>query len=268
MIKAHPSVIRLTLIYSIFQFIQWQATAQSVLLIRSNTTVYDSYKDDKVELLKLKEETWVNYKGKYAEFFKVSNFFGKDEYYPNGIFEGYIQINSVLDTSNRKEYKNLVLVTMPTEKITMPSETVTASSEPESLNNITTEFDIENLYLGMPETDARLSSNRIIKISDYEYKIRLHYNAEKRLDKIEMSGNQEDAMAIDASIKNQIIQLKEILSEKNGAPTALKDYPNFLELDEEKVNNIYKWELPTKLILIGIGEDKALYYASVIFILK
>ena len=82
--------------------------AQSVLLISANTTVYDNFREDKIAKLKLDEDTWVNYKGRYGDYFKISNFFGKDEYYPRGIIEGYVSINTVLDTASREDYEKYI----------------------------------------------------------------------------------------------------------------------------------------------------------------
>ena len=254
--------IQRQIIFSIItlHFISLSAFAQSVLLLQSKTNVYDNYTESRIVLLNLKEETWVNYKGKNGDFIKISNYFGKEEFYPNGVFEGYVHIKSILDTSTRKEYKNLIAAIPLTTSISI--ESVQNSSQPESISSI---YDIDKYYLGMSEKDTGSAHRSSINLYGYDYKINLHFNASRILSKIELTGKREDAMAVDESIKNQIIQLKNMLTKKNGLPGKSTPYPSFLELEEEKVTNVAIWKLTKKNIYLGIGETNDLYYPRVTF---
>ena len=257
-----PQTIKGQIIFGIifFNFINVSSFSQSVLLISSNTNVYDTYQEQKVVLLKFDEDTWVNYKGKYGGFIKISNFFGKEEHYPNGIIEGYVKINSVLDTSTRKEYKSHILLNQPQD-----SSTLNEQSIPQLVKNAK-KYDIDKYYLGMPEKDAKSVNRKSINLLDHNYEIKLHYNSTNVLSKIEIIGKQEDALAVDTSIKTQIDQLMILLISKNGKPNKSANYPSFLELEDEKVTNVAIWDLPGKSIFVGIGETNDLYYPSVTYL--
>ena len=245
-----------------FNFISVSSFSQSVLLISSNTNVYNTYQEQKVVLLKLDEDTWVNYKGKYGGFIKISNFFGKDEYYPNGIIEGYVNINSVLDTSTRKEYKSYVLPNQQQDSsINNKQNARQPDVNPEK-------YDIDRYYLGMLEKEAKSVNRNSINLLDHNYEIKLHYNSINVLAKIEICGKHEDALAVEASIKNQIDQLIILLISNNGKPNKSANYPSFLELEDGKVTNVAIWDLPGKSIFVGIGETNDLYYPNVTFIKK
>ena len=262
MIIILPIQKQITLAILFIIFLTFSVCAQSVLLVSSNTNVYDTYKEQKVVILKLEKDTWVNYKGKYGNFFKISNFFGKDEYYPNGIFEGYVNINSVLDTSTRKEYKSHISI--------KPVQNLDANHEQHLLQLETSpkSFEIEGYYLGMSQKDAISANSSSLQLSGHNYEIILHFNSLNILSSIEINGESEDAMAVDTSIKNQVYQLKKYITEKNGNPSESKNYPSFLELDDAKVNSVEIWDLPVKSIFLGIGEKDDLYYPSALFLKK
>ena len=236
-----------------------QLLAQSVLLISANTSVYDSYKEDKIVIIKLKEDTWVNYKGKYDDYFKISNFFGKDEYYPMGIFEGYVNINSVLDTASREEFENYIQPNLVVENFTVNSEP--GLPQP---NTSPSRLDIDNYYLGMSENDALAIGRTTLKIESYNYQIELHYTSTKMLSVIELQGEKKDALAVDGLLKSQIEELRIFLQEKYGNPSTLINYPSFLELEEGKTYNVATWLLPGKRITLGLTENNNLFHSRMV----
>ncbi len=243
--------------------INFFASAQSVLLINSNTNVYNSIDESKYVLRKIDDETWVNYKGKNGEYIKVSNFFGKDEYYPTGIFEGFVHISSVLDTSTRKEYKNLISFSDNKNLFSNVVEQDKLNIE-SNLKN----YDIGKLYLGMTKNNIEPGSDKSISFNGYNYNIQLSFNSKEVLTQILLSGKQEDALSVDTSIRDQIIKLKNMLIEKNGYPSQSIEYPSFLELEVDKLTSLAIWDISNKSVYLGIGESNDLYFPSVTFKVK
>jgi len=256
-------LIRSIIISTLIFCVNYNTTAQSILLIESGTNVYNTSDEAKYVERKIDEETWVNYKGKNGEFIKISNFFGRDQYYPNGIFEGYVNINSVLDTSTRKDYKNLVVSNNKNTISTKVVEQNVSIIESSKLS-----YDIGKLYLGISKKNIASGNDKYISLNGYDYNIQLSFNSSQVLTQILLTGKQEDAMAVDTSIKDQIIMLKNMLIEKNGHPSQSADYPSFLELEDENITNLATWKLDNKSVFIGIGESNDLYFPSVIFKMK
>lgn len=249
-----PGIPKLVYII-IFVFIGQNAFSQSVLLLKANTDVYDSPNDNKILKVKFKEETWVNYKGRYGQYFKISNYFGKDKLYPIGIIEGFVNINSVLDTISRDEYENY---DKPNEDFIFTNNQNTTPVQPVSPS---VNYDIENYFLGMKKAD--LSSNPVssTSLSKFVYKIDTKFNTQNVLYHIRLTGADEDAMAIDEIIKNQVNELQIFLENKYGRPFKTSNYPSFLEIEENQIFNVASWRTSGKLINLGIGEHDDLYYS-------
>ena len=242
----------------LFALIYVNSSGQSIFLVKPNTNVYDSYAEDKIVKLTIKEETWVNYKGRAGEFFKVSNFFGKDKYYPIGIFEGYITINAVIDTANRAEYESLITSTNDNNYVVKTSEKTQES------NALAARTDLDQYYLGMTKSDALSVRKPTYVVGNNTYKVNLEYNQNNMLSKIELSGKPEDALAVSEGIKSQADQLKSWTIEKYGKPGNSNSYPSFLEIDEGQLYETAIWNLPGKRISVGITEQNDLYFSSLV----
>jgi len=255
MIKSHLLGIPQLVYLIILIFISQNAFSQSVLLLKANSDVYDNPNDNKILKVKVKEETWVNYKGRYGQYFKISNYFGKDKLYPIGIFEGFVNINSVLDTISRDEYENYDKSSEDFIFTDNQNSTPIQSVSP-SVN-----YDIENYFIGMNKTD--LSSNPVssTSLSKFVYKIDTKFNTQNVLYHISLTGADEDAMAIDEVIKNQVNELQIFLENKYGRPIKTFNYPSFLEIEENQIFNVASWRTSGKLINLGIGEHDDLYYS-------
>ena len=256
---SQPIKFQHTFVLILLFLIHHSVQAQSVLLIRPNTEVYDSYKDNKIRKLTLDADTWVNYKGKFGEYFKVSNYFGKGEYYPIGIFEGYININSVLDTVTREEYSALNLPNQPLNNISIP-EATNFESPPKATGSP----DIDNYFIGMPKTNALATGKSSVNLGNNNYTIVLKFNAQDMLSSIELSGSSEDALAVDGVLKSQIKELESIMNKHYGNPKITKTYPSFLEIEENKIYELINWSVTGKAIILGIGEKNDLYFSSLI----
>lgn len=256
---SQPIKVQHTFLLILLIFLQHALQAQSVLLISSNTEVYDSYKDNKIRKLKLDADTWVNYKGKFGDYFKVSNYFGKDEYYPIGIFDGYVNINSVLDTVTREEYSALNLSNQSLNSISLPEAT-----NYDSPTKTVISPDIDNYFIGMPKTDALAIGKSSVNLRNRNYTIQLKFNAQDMLSRLELSGKSENALAVEDVIKSQIKDLELIMNTQYGNPEVTITYPSFLEIEENKIYELIKWTVTGKAIILGIGEKNDLYYSSLI----
>jgi len=234
--------------------------AQSILLIKAETEVYDTNTKTMVVKLRLKEETWVSYKGKQGNLVKISNFFGKDHEYPSGIFTGYVSVNSILDTAARSDYDELRSMSSTNIEPDKRIESYHTSSSQTPASPI----GFGEYYLGMSRADAITIGQQTINLGTYEYDIDLKFNASGNLSALNMIGEHQNALAVDAEIKEQVIELGEILREKLGSPNMSKSYPSFLEIEPGGVFQFTFWSQNGKVISLGIGEENDLYYPIVI----
>ncbi|MCG8306345.1 MAG: hypothetical protein MI975_03075 [Cytophagales bacterium] len=241
-------------------------SAQSILLISSGTKVYDSYKDNKVVKLDVKEDTWVNYKGKYGSYFKISNFFGKDRDYPIGIFEGYVRITSVIDTASRGEYDQLTGAISGTTAsgagITPPTHERTSPAP--SPREAKPTYDVDKYFVGMPKADALSGNKSEVDIGKSKYKIDLSFGRNNTLSELMLQGSPMDALAVEGPIRQQTKELIDYITHKFGKAANSHGYPSFLEIDENGLYEIASWSLPDKNISIGVGEKDDLYFSSLI----
>jgi len=227
--------------------------AQSLLLIKSNTKVYDTYNDERMVKLKLNDELWVNYQGKQGDFIKISNYFGKDQNYPDGIFTGYVTITSVLDTASRDDYHQLQLTTR--------SEVAFIEVQAEEPKSIAT--DIGDYYIGMSKNDALAIERSSLVLGKNKYGVDLTFSKVNDLSEVTIKGESEDALAVDGNIKQQIKELDAILQRKYGKPSKTFAYPSFLEIETNNIFRVASWILPRKTVMLGIGEKNDLYYSVV-----
>ena len=253
---SHPiQRIGLIMLFLILVLVQKSFT-QSLLLIKSDAIVYDTYKEEKIMKLRLKNEMWVNYKGKHGDFIKISNYFGKDQEYPIGIFDGYVSIYSVLDTATREDYYQLQLADAPSiEIIDTPAPAKKSSSA-----------DIGKFYIGMLKSDALALSTSSFTLGKNRYGIDLSFSEQDLLSTLMLTGKPEDALAVDSSIKQQVDELKAMLRRKYGIPIKSNTYPSFLEIEIDKIFDVAMWILPGKSVRLGVGEKNDLYYAVVAII--
>ena len=255
MIKSHPSVFLKFAFFAILIIIFQNSFAQSVLLVKANTDVYDSYKENKISLLKIKEETWVNFKGRYGQYFKISNYFGQDKLYPIGVFEGFVNINAILDTLSRDEYENIDDYNFD-RNLTKGQKTTLILSENPGMN-----YDIENYFIGMNKSDLNANPASSMSLANFMYKIDTKFNRQNILSQIRLTGPDEDALAVDEIIKKQVYELHRFLEDKYGKTFKTSVYPSFLEIEENQIFNIASWRASGKLIHLGVGEHNDLYYS-------
>lgn len=243
-----------------------EVQAQSILLISSGTKVYDNVGDDKVVKLNVKEDTWVNYKGRYGNYFKISNFFGKDRTYPGGVFDGFVSITSVLDTAAREEYDDLlssgILITTSDTESDVQNSAKTTPPKIQARPNIN--YDVDKFYLGMAKAEAIALNKSLIQIGKSTYNIALTFNQNSTLTEMAISGDSKDALAVEGFIKQQTEELLEAVKDQFGKSQKSSVYPSFLEIVENKIYSIAEWSLPAKTIVIGVGEKDDLYYSSLI----
>ena len=255
-------ILFLTFLLLILLTIEIQA--QSILLISSGTKVYDNYNENKVAKLNLTEDTWVNYKGRYGDYFKISNFFGKDKSYPYGVYDGYVSITSVLDTATREEYETLVLensdLLPSSNELNSP-----VSSVIEDKREIEKKFDIDRYFIGMSKSEAISNNKSSIQLGRFTYKIELKFDEANTLSEVKLIGDKKDALAVDGLLKQEIVELNEHILKEYGKPTRSNNYPSFLEIAENKIYIVSTWSLPTKNIVLGVGEKDDLFYSSLIF---
>ena len=241
------------------------AFGQSILLISSGTSIYDNYKEEKAVKIKLTEDTWVNYKGRYGDFFRISNFFGKDKNYPYGIYDGYVSIVSVLDTATREEYEKIATLSVePT------SDGTIIGSSKNNENPVTPEvktsiaYDIDNLFIGMHKSQAITVGRPSFEIADNNFKIDLRFDQSNLLSEIRLSGDAKDALAVDGFIKKQTEELINYSITQFGKMSGTNTYPSLLEINENEIYSVATWVLSGKKITIGVGEKDDLYYSSLI----
>jgi len=230
-----------------------------LLLIEADTKVYDTFSENMVVKLKLKDDTWVNYKGKKGHMIKISNFFGKDQEYPSGIFSGYVAIESVLDTARREEYaelRNFSIVRIETyDKIESPAP------RPKSFKSEGT--DIGGFYIGMPKVEALAISKPSLSIGSHRYALDLDFSTTGYLSALIVTGTQENALAVESKIKEQVDELNNLLIDKYGYPNNIESYPSFLEIESGNVFQYAYWYKSGKIVSLGIGEQNDLYYPIV-----
>jgi hypothetical protein len=236
--------------------------SQSVLLIKSNSSVFDSYDVKKSVLATLNEDTWLNYKGIQGDFVKVSNFFGKDKLYPNGIFEGYVDIISILDTMDRQQFDDLHIFETYEQPFSENPDSFSLIDK-ETTEKKKTKYDVDNYFLGMSRQEANAVGTKKINLANADYTILTSYDENNTLSKIVLKGNHQDALSVDTSIKNTISSLAKYYSELYGNPNVTNAYPSFLEIEESGITQLYIWQEVDKSILIGIGEENKLYFSTV-----
>lgn len=246
--------MRTVLIMLFFLFLLFHnAYTQSILLIESDAIVYDTYKEERLMKLRLKDNLWVNYKGKQGNFIRISNYFGPDHEYPNGIFDGFVSVTSVLDTAKRKDYAELQLNDSPTIEII----------ESPAPANRTFKTDIADFYIGMSKNDALALSKSSFTLGDNRYGLDLSFSSLGRLSELILEGKAEDAMAVDSSIKQQVDELRVMLRSRYGTPIKSNPYPSFLEIEVGNTFQVATWRLPGKSVNLGVAEKNDLYYAVV-----
>ncbi len=238
--------------------------SQSVLLIKSNSSVFDSYDLKKNVLKNLNEDTWLNYKGIQGDLVKVSNFFGKDKLYPNGIFEGYVYINSILDTMDREQFEDMLISETYELPFTTTADSFTLIDE-KTTKKKNTKYDAGDYFLGMSKEDAISVGTKKINLVNADYNIILSYNDHNSLSTIVLKGDQQNALAVDTSIKNTISSLLNYYSNIYGPPSISNEYPSFLEIEDSITSKIYIWDINDKTIVIGIGEENKMYFSAIIF---
>ena len=255
MIKSHPPFILKFAFLAILIIMIQNSFAQSVLLVKANTDVFDSYKENKISLLKIKEETWVNFKGRYGQYFKISNYFGQDKLYPIGVFEGFVNINAILDTLSRDEYENM------DDQIIDRNLAMDLKPNPKSSEHPRMNFDIENYFIGMNKSDFNSNPASSTSLKNFKFKIDTKFNRQNILIQIRLTGPDEDALGVDDIIKKQVYELHRFLEDKYGKPFKTSGYPSFLEIEEDQTYNTASWRAAGKLIHLGIGEHNDLFYS-------